>query len=86
MLPTISEVLREAIGEKGHAIATQTGVSFPVIYRFMKGERTLTLPTAEKLCAHLNLVLTEAKPTKRADHEHRTAKPRKQRRKRAEKQ
>ena len=73
MLPTISDVLREKIGDKGHSIAMQTGVDFAAVYRFLKGERSLTLPSAEKLCAHLNLVLTEVKP--KARHAKRTNKP-----------
>ena len=84
MPPTISEVLRAKIGTKGHAIAIKTGVAYAAIHRFLKGERTLTLPTAEKLCAHLNLVLTEAKPTPRGDRERRTTQPTKQRRKKPE--
>jgi hypothetical protein len=74
MPPTISEVLREKIGDRGHPIAIETGIDFAAIYRFLKGERSLTLPTAEKLCAHLNLVLVEAKP--RGAHGNRTNKPR----------
>lgn len=79
MLPTISEVLRAKIGTKGHAIAMETGVDFAAIYRFLKAERSLTLPTAEKLCAHLNLVLTEAKPKPRGDHAGRATKSRRKR-------
>jgi transcriptional regulator with XRE-family HTH domain len=79
MLPTITEVLREKIGDNGHPIAMQTGVDFAAIYRFLKGERSLTLPTAEKLCAHLNLVLTEAKPKPKAGNGNRTNKSRRKR-------
>jgi hypothetical protein len=79
MPPTISEVLREKIGDRGHPIAIETGIDFAAIYRFLKGERSLTLPTAEKLCAHLNLVLVEAKPNPRGKHANRATTARRKR-------
>ena len=36
----------------------------PQLSRFMRGERTLTLPTAEKICRVLNLELAERPPAK----------------------
>ncbi|HZY87592.1 MAG TPA: helix-turn-helix transcriptional regulator [Gemmataceae bacterium] len=36
-----------------------SGVAPPQLSRFMRGERTLTLPTVEKVCRVLNLELAE---------------------------
>ncbi len=48
----------------GYRLAKMSGVSETVICRFLKGERTLTLPTASKLVQALGL---ELKPvTKKA--------------------
>ena len=55
-------VLKEAIRDCGLSLpelSRQTGVSNPQIYRFMSGERSLTLPAAEKLAAFLGLRLAK---------------------------
>jgi len=36
-------------GESLNSVAKLTGVANPVLHRFMRGERTITLPTADKL-------------------------------------
>jgi transcriptional regulator with XRE-family HTH domain len=54
--------LKEAIRDCGLSLpelSRQTGVSNPQIYRFMSGERSLTLPAAEKLAAFLGLRLAK---------------------------
>jgi transcriptional regulator with XRE-family HTH domain len=54
--------LREALGKTGlslNEIGRRSGVSQPVLSRFMRGERTLTLPVASKLCQMLGLRLCE---------------------------
>ncbi len=59
---TISQVLREAITGSGESLADlerATGVSNAVLSRFVRGERTLTLPTADKLARHLGLELVK---------------------------
>ena len=64
---TVSEMLLRIIRERGitsYALAKQSGVKSHIISRWIKGERGLTLATAEKLIAALDLILTEreAKP------------------------
>jgi transcriptional regulator with XRE-family HTH domain len=57
-------VLKAAIRDCGLSLpelSRQTGVSNPQIYRFMSGERSLTLPAAEKLATFLGLKLVKVK-------------------------
>ena len=59
---TISQVLREAITKSGESLADlerTTGVSNAILSRFVRGERTLTLPTADKLARHFGLELVK---------------------------
>ncbi len=59
---TISQVLRKAITKSGESLADlqrATGISDAVLSRFVRGERTLTLPTADKLARHLGLELVK---------------------------
>jgi plasmid maintenance system antidote protein VapI len=67
MLPTLSrpmaELIRESIRETGlsvFAVARASGVSQPVLSRFMNCERGILLDTAEKLCHWLGLELRHA--------------------------
>ena len=56
--PTIAATLRTAIADSGetvYAIAKGTGIAQPVLWRFMAGERDLTLRTADKLMDFFNL-------------------------------
>ncbi|MCE3019059.1 MAG: helix-turn-helix domain-containing protein [Pirellula sp.] len=55
----IDVTLREAIQAYGtaYALSKESGVSEPVISRFVRGERTITLDTAAKLCKALGLSL-----------------------------
>jgi plasmid maintenance system antidote protein VapI len=58
--PMLADALRAAVRATGlpvNAVARAAGVPQPVLYRFMTGERDLTLRTAEKLAAHLGLTL-----------------------------
>ena len=53
-------IIRQAIKQSGQTsveIARQTGVSRSQISRFLRGERTLTIPTAEKIGKLLGLEL-----------------------------
>ena len=62
--PPISEQLKDAIrrsGESLYAIGKATGVDNGRLYRFMCGQRGLTLETVDRLCSYLGLVLREAK-------------------------
>ena len=59
---TLSEVLLRVIRERGitsYALAKQSGVKSHIISRWIKGERGLTLATAEKIATALDLILTE---------------------------
>ena len=56
----LEEQLREALRRTGlshHELARQSGVSQPVLSRFLSGERSLTLPVAAKICRSLGLRL-----------------------------
>jgi plasmid maintenance system antidote protein VapI len=56
--PTIAETLRTAItdsDETVYAIAKGTGIAQPVLWRFVAGERDLTLRTATKLLEYFDL-------------------------------
>lgn len=62
MRKTLADVLRKRIdssGESLNAIAKASGVAYSILYRFLSGERDLTLTSAEKVCRYLNLKLTE---------------------------
>jgi transcriptional regulator with XRE-family HTH domain len=54
------EQLREAIRDSGktlYQLSKDAGVGKDQLSRFMRGERTLTLPVAEKVCRALGLRL-----------------------------
>jgi transcriptional regulator with XRE-family HTH domain len=56
----LPDTLRVRIRQSGKAvlqIARESGVSHPVILRFLSGERDIRLQTAEKLAAALGLGL-----------------------------
>lgn len=62
MRKTLADVLRKRIdssGESLNKIAKSSGVAYSILYRFLSGERDLTLTSAEKVCRYLNLKLTE---------------------------
>ena len=46
-------------GESLAKISLETGISSAVLSRFVRGERTLTLPTADKLARYLGLELVK---------------------------
>ncbi len=63
----LSDQLRKAIeGVRGtlFALAIDSGISYPVLFRFVSGERDLRLATAEKLAEYLGMELTP--PTRKA--------------------
>jgi plasmid maintenance system antidote protein VapI len=62
--PTIADRLRRAVRDRGqavNAVAKAAGVAQPVLYRFMTGERDLTLDTAQRLADYFGLELRERK-------------------------
>jgi plasmid maintenance system antidote protein VapI len=59
---TMAETLRKAIEASGETvadIARGAGIAQPVLHRFVKGERDLTLRTAEKLVRYFGLQLRQ---------------------------
>jgi len=57
---TLEETIKQllaATGESVNSLAKQSGVSQPVLHRFLSGQRGLKLDTAEKLCVFLGLEL-----------------------------
>jgi len=59
--PDLIEQLRQAVAGCGmsmNQLGKAAGVNQAQLSRFLRGERTLTLPTAAKLCAYLGLRLT----------------------------
>lgn len=64
---TLSEQLRCAIEESGlsiHRIARETAVDVAALSRFVRGQRSLTLTTADHLATYLGLRLISDKPRK----------------------
>jgi plasmid maintenance system antidote protein VapI len=56
----MGEALKKAIENSGKTvaeIAREAGVVQPVLHRFVKGERDLTLRTADKLAAYFGMEL-----------------------------
>lgn len=65
---TLADQLRAAMVGSGlshYRISKDTGISQPVITRFINGDRDLKLETAGKLAAYFSMRLTEAKPVRR---------------------
>jgi plasmid maintenance system antidote protein VapI len=59
--PDIAEQLRRAVmgcGLSLNGLAKVTGVHQANLSRFVRGERSLSLPAAAKLCSYLGLALT----------------------------
>jgi plasmid maintenance system antidote protein VapI len=59
--PGLEDQLRRAIAGCGlslNRLAKATGVHVAQLSRFKRGERSLTLPAAARLCAYLGLRLT----------------------------
>jgi transcriptional regulator with XRE-family HTH domain len=57
---TLVDDLRRAIRDSGHSlteIEKRCGVSHAVLSRFLRGQRTITLPLASRLCDALGLHL-----------------------------
>jgi plasmid maintenance system antidote protein VapI len=61
---TIIHELREAMADSGlteYRIAKDSGVPQPVLNRFLRGERGISLETAAKLCTYLGLHLVRVR-------------------------
>jgi predicted transcriptional regulator len=58
----MTEGIKKAIADSGlsiYMLAKESGVSQPVLHRFMAGERDIKLATADKLAKYLKLRLTK---------------------------
>lgn len=65
---SLAAQLRKAVADSGLSISElgrQSGVAVAILSRFMRNERTLTLPVASKLCEALGLKLAPAEPPAR---------------------
>jgi hypothetical protein len=63
--PDMVREIREAVRESGRSLgelSRATGVGTDRLSRFMRGERTLTLPAAAALCEALGLGLSPRRP------------------------
>lgn len=63
----LSDRLKAAITGSGmsvYAVAQGSGVSHPIILRFLSGQRDLRLATADKLAAYFQMTLTDPQPPK----------------------
>jgi plasmid maintenance system antidote protein VapI len=57
---SLVDELREAIvkcGETEYRVAKESGVAQPILNRFLRGERGISLETAAKVCKYLSLHL-----------------------------
>lgn len=64
---SISEQLKQAINDCGqtvYVVARDSGVSHATIYRFLSGERSLSLDNADRLAEYLELELRPVKKRK----------------------
>lgn len=63
--PSLERLLRDALGataESWRSIALGAGVPVPCVTRFAQGQRTLSLPTADKLAAYLGVRFLAPEP------------------------
>jgi plasmid maintenance system antidote protein VapI len=61
---TLADQLRKMIRDSGktvNAVAVESGIAQPVLYRFVTGERDLTLSTVQRLADHFGLELRRRK-------------------------
>lgn len=62
--PTLSEQLRAAIVESGlshYRLAKETGVSQPIITRFVNGTRSISLETADRIAGYFGMTLAKSR-------------------------
>lgn len=63
--PTIAETILKKIETSGmsqYRLSKESGVATAVLSRFVTGQRTLTIETADKLCRVLGLKLVDFDP------------------------
>ncbi len=66
LLPQQLRAAIESCGQTLYAISQASGISAPILQRFMNGDRGITLETAGKLAAYLGLSLLPDPSKKRA--------------------
>ena len=74
-LPLVAQ-LRQAIRDSGlslNEIGRRAGVSEGQLSRFLRGDRTLTLPAAAKVCLYFGLELCAGGPSRHRDQQRQTA-------------
>jgi hypothetical protein len=60
---SLADTIKQAIlatGKSVNSVASQSGVSQPILHRFLTGQRGITLDTAERVCSYLKLELRPA--------------------------
>ena len=65
---TLQDQLRQAIADSGltlYRVAKDSGIAYPVLYRFVSGERDLTLETASRLTEYFGMRLTRPRRPKK---------------------
>jgi transcriptional regulator with XRE-family HTH domain len=70
--PALVDQSRQAVRDSGlslNELARRTKVSQPQLSRFMRDERTLTLPAAARLCEVLGLTLVKGASSSEADRQ-----------------
>ena len=66
--PNLENTLRDALKNSGlstYKLEDLTGVPQAVIYRFISGQRSITLPTASRIAEAMGLELTPKKRQKK---------------------
>lgn len=64
----LQDQLRQAVLDSGlslYAVAKGAEIAYPVLYRFVMGERDLTLQTASRLADYFGMRLTRPKRRKK---------------------
>lgn len=67
---SLETILRQALLDTGwnaNQISRATGVPQPMVYRFLKGQRSIKIGTADRFCRLLGMTFT--KPKKPRKHE-----------------
>jgi len=62
--PSLADAILAAVRDSGmsvYAVAKGANVSQPALHRFVAGERSIGLDTADRLCRFLGLRLTQIK-------------------------
>jgi DNA-binding phage protein len=61
LIAQLQELIRDS-GKTIYQLSKESGLATAQLYRFLSGERTLTLPSVEKICRALRLRLMPVPP------------------------